>query len=91
MDQRETLEGKSLLPFVKGITMDIRCIGESDFFKSGFTSSILATAGTKGPVEKSPFRLPCEYCECLIPIFEMVPGATAYNLDLVTLQQKGSF
>lgn len=73
---------------VKGIAMDIRTIGESDVFKSGFTSSILATAGTNG--KKGPFRLPYENCECLIPILEMIPGATAYNSDLVTLQQKVS-
>lgn len=84
MCQREELGGGSLLPFVKGIAMDIRTIGNSNVFMSGFTSSILASAGTDG--KKGPFRLPCENCDCLIPIFEMVPGATAYNSDLVTLQ-----
>ncbi len=87
MYQQETLDGRSLLPFVKGIAMETRKIGTSDVFNSRFTSSILATAGAN---KNGPFRLPCENCDCLIPIFEMVPGATAYNSDLLTLQQKGS-
>lgn len=76
------------MPFIKGIAMEIRIIGTSDVFNSGFTSSILATAGG---AKNGPFRLPCENCDCLIPVFEMVPRATGYNSDLVTLQQKGSF
>lgn len=88
MCQQKTLDGRSLLPFIKGIAMEIRIIGTSNVFNSRFTSSILATAGG---AKNRPFRLPCENCDCLIPVFEMVSRATRYSSDLVTLQQKSSF
>lgn len=68
--------------------MKTRTIGKSKVFNSGFTSSILATAGANN---NGPFRLPCENCDCLILIFDVVPGATAYNSDLVALQAKRSY
>lgn len=47
---------------------------------AGFIRAVLSTAG-----EKVPFRLPCESCACLVPLFGKVPGQGPYDSDLAEL------
>ena len=62
--------------------METRVVGGSNAFNIGFYNAVLLTAGEKGP-----FRLPCESCTFLVPLFGMVPGESAYDSDLTKLHK----
>lgn len=62
--------------------METRAVGGSNAFNTGFNNAVLLTAGEKGP-----FRLPCESCTCLMPLFGMVPGESVYDSDLTKLHK----
>ncbi|KAL6714839.1 hypothetical protein ACLMJK_007099 [Lecanora helva] len=72
------------MPQVRGMAMDIRKIGQSEQFATGFTSLGVGKSGEA----KGVYRLPCENCNGMQPVFKLKPGPDGYDADIMAVPDK---
>ncbi|KAA8895542.1 hypothetical protein FN846DRAFT_969080 [Sphaerosporella brunnea] len=62
---------------VRGFSLEVRVLGQSTTFDDHFTSAEVDGSGSKGP-----YRLPCENCQSLLPLYKLRTGQAFYDADI---------
>lgn len=65
---------------VRGILMSVPDVGSSLGFQNAFTSVELGQAGARGP-----YRLPCDNCKALLPVYKLDMSDAGYNADIMAI------